>query len=85
MLRLTLFGAVAPMVWGTTYVVTTELLPPGHPMTASVLRALPAGLLLIALTRTWPRQWGRLLVLTALTEIPQFCSSNLPTLGRSAA
>ena len=23
--------------------------------------------------------------LTALTEIPQFCSSNLPTLGRSAA
>ena len=24
-------------------------------------------------------------MLTALTEIPQFCSSNLPTLGRSAA
>ena len=24
-------------------------------------------------------------LVTALTEIPQFCSSNLPTLGRSAA
>ena len=27
--RLILLGAVAPVVWGTTYVVTTELLPPG--------------------------------------------------------
>ncbi|MDI6103739.1 EamA family transporter [Actinoplanes sp. NEAU-A12] len=47
--------ALAPMVWGTTYVVTTEMLPPGHPLFAALLRALPAGLIAIALTRTLPR------------------------------
>ena len=50
--------ALAPMVWGTTYVVTTELLPPGHPLFAALVRALPAGLIAIALTRTLPnRTW----------------------------
>ncbi|MEU1792596.1 EamA family transporter, partial [Streptomyces sparsogenes] len=29
--------ALAPLVWGTTYVVTTELLPPGHPLFAGLL------------------------------------------------
>ncbi|WP_022884499.1 EamA family transporter [Glaciibacter superstes] len=53
-LRITLLTAVAPLVWGTTYVVTTELLPPGHPLFASFLRALPAGLLAIALSRALP-------------------------------
>lgn len=32
--RTTLLTAIAPAVWGTTYVVTTELLPPGHPLFA---------------------------------------------------
>lgn len=59
-------GAVAPIVWGTTYIVTTEFLPPGHPMTAAVLRALPAGVLLLLFTRRWPSRWGRLLILSAL-------------------
>lgn len=59
-------GAIAPVVWGTTYVVTTELLPSGHPMTAAAVRAIPAGLLLIAGTCAWPKAWGRLLVLSAL-------------------
>ena len=44
--------ALAPLSWGTTYLVTSELLPPGRPLLAAVLRALPAGLLLLALTRT---------------------------------
>ncbi|MCE7002360.1 EamA family transporter [Kibdelosporangium philippinense] len=43
------------MVWGTTYVVTTELLPLGHPLFAGLLRALPAGLIALAITRTMPR------------------------------
>ncbi|MFD4430466.1 EamA family transporter, partial [Nocardia sp. NPDC058497] len=46
--------ALAPAAWGTTYVVTTELLPPGHPVFAGLLRALPAGLIALALTRTLP-------------------------------
>ncbi|WP_436969622.1 EamA family transporter [Kitasatospora cineracea] len=56
------------MVWGTTYVVTTELLPPGHPMFAALLRALPAGLIALAVTRTLPRGrwWGRAAVLGVL-------------------
>lgn len=57
----TLLTALAPLSWGTTYVVTTELLPPGHPLLAGVLRALPAGLIALALTRTLPRGtwWGK--------------------------
>ena len=46
--------ALAPAVWGSTYVITTELLPDGYPMTVAMLRALPAGILLLMLTRTLP-------------------------------
>ncbi|MBC7633576.1 EamA family transporter [Aeromicrobium sp.] len=52
--RITMLTAIVPAVWGTTYIVTTELLPPGHPLFASLMRALPAGLLAIALTRVLP-------------------------------
>ncbi|MEU7479542.1 EamA family transporter [Lentzea sp. NPDC042327] len=51
----TAFAAFAPVVWGSTYVVTTELLPAGHPLFAGLLRALPAGLVALAFTRTLPR------------------------------
>ncbi|WP_433554538.1 EamA family transporter [Micromonospora zamorensis] len=44
-----------------TYVVTTELLPPSHPLFAGLLRALPAGLVALAVTRTLPKGawWGK--------------------------
>jgi probable blue pigment (indigoidine) exporter len=60
--------ALTPVVWGTTYAVTTEFLPPGRPLLAGVLRALPAGLLLLAVTRRLPRGswWWRSAVLGAL-------------------
>jgi probable blue pigment (indigoidine) exporter len=60
--------ALAPAAWGTTYIVTTELLPPGRPLLAGVLRALPAGLVLLAITRQRPAGawWGRALVLGTL-------------------
>ncbi|MEU7315675.1 EamA family transporter [Streptomyces sp. NPDC007083] len=60
--------ALAPASWGTTYVVTTELLPPGHPLFAGLLRALPAGLLALALTRVLPRGhwWWKAVVLGTL-------------------
>ena len=63
-----LVTALTPMTWGTTYAVTTELLPPGRPLLAGVLRALPAGLLLLALTRRLPSGswWWRSAVLGAL-------------------
>lgn len=60
--------ALAPAVWGTTYFVTTEYLPPDRPLLAGLLRALPAGLLLVAVTRRLPRGdwWWRSLVLGTL-------------------
>lgn len=51
-----LLTALAPAVWGSTYFVTTEWLPEGHPMTLAMLRALPAGMLLLAIARQWPRR-----------------------------
>lgn len=64
----TVLTALAPASWGTTYVVTTELLPAGHPLFAGLLRALPAGLIAMALTRTLPRGlwWGKAAVLGVL-------------------
>ncbi|MCT8328197.1 DMT family transporter [Albidovulum sediminis] len=63
-----LFTSLAPAVWGSTYLVTTEALPAGHPVTLAALRALPAGLLLLALTRCLPpRAWlGRAFLLGSL-------------------
>lgn len=66
-LRDTLLTAIAPAVWGSTFIVTTELLPPNHPLTAAAIRALPAGLFMLALTRTLPQgHWWRLIVLSLL-------------------
>jgi probable blue pigment (indigoidine) exporter len=53
-----LFTALAPAIWGSTYLVTTEALPAGYPVTLAALRALPAGLLLLMITRCLPpRAW----------------------------
>lgn len=67
-LRETLLTAIAPAVWGTTYIVTTEFLPEGYPLFASLMRALPAGLLAIALTQTLPQGawWWKSAVLGVL-------------------
>lgn len=51
---LLLLTALAPISWGTTYLVTTELLPAGHPLLAGLLRSLPAGLIALAIGRTLP-------------------------------
>jgi probable blue pigment (indigoidine) exporter len=60
--------ALAPVIWGSTYIVTTELLPPDRPFTAAWLRCLPAGLLLTLLAWRLParKSWLRLAVLSAL-------------------
>ncbi|KLN46361.1 ABC transporter permease [Providencia rettgeri] len=62
------FTALAPIVWGSTYLVTTEMLPAGIPLTLAVLRALPAGLLLILVLRKLPEGiwWLRVVILGVL-------------------
>jgi probable blue pigment (indigoidine) exporter len=69
--RLTLdvcLTALAPAVWGSTYLVTTELLPPDRPLLAATLRSLPAGLVLLAIGRALPQGqwWWRAVVLGVL-------------------
>ena len=63
-----LITAIAPAIWGSTYLVTTELLPQNYPLTVAMLRALPAGLLILLLVRQIPNGiwWGRVLVLGGL-------------------
>ncbi|MFH7108120.1 EamA family transporter [Achromobacter xylosoxidans] len=62
-----LLTATAPAIWGSTYVVTTLMLPQGYPLTVAMLRALPAGLLLLAVRQIphgiW---WLRSAILGAL-------------------
>ncbi|MEO0739721.1 MAG: EamA family transporter [Cyanobacteria bacterium J06649_12] len=60
--------SMAPIAWGTTYIVATEFLPPEHPLLVAAFRALPIGLLLTLALRKLPHGiwWWRMLVLGAL-------------------
>ncbi|WP_274558489.1 EamA family transporter [Streptomyces spiramyceticus] len=60
--------ALAPISWGSTYAVTTEFLPPDRPLFTGLIRALPAGLMLLAIGRTLPRGawWWKAAALGAL-------------------
>lgn len=63
-----LVTAIAPAIWGSTYLVTTELLPDGYPLTVAMLRGLPAGLVLLLVVRRLPCGiwWPRTFLLGAL-------------------
>lgn len=63
-----LLTSLAPAIWGSTYIVATEFLPPDRPFTAALIRVLPAGILLLLLTRRLPafRETGRLVIISAL-------------------
>jgi probable blue pigment (indigoidine) exporter len=61
-------AAVAPIAWGTGYYVTDTYLPPGRPLFGAAVRALPFGLMLLALrpgllSGSW---WWRTVLLGAL-------------------
>ena len=67
-LKPTLATALPPVLWGSTYLLAGEVLASSGPLTLAALRTLPAGLLLVAITRfRLPSMgWRRLLVLSAL-------------------
>ena len=70
---ITLQTAGAPAAWGTTYWITTELLPPDRPLLAAAGRALPAGVALaIATRRLPPAGWGARLAALATLNVGLF-------------
>lgn len=74
-LTLTLLTALAPAVWGSTYLVTTEMLPAGHPFFAGLVRALPGGLLALLIVRRLPRgHWWWKIGITGVLNIGVFFS-----------
>lgn len=71
--RAFLLTAFAPAAWGTTYLVTERLLPPDRPLLSATLRALPTGLVLLAVTRRLPsREWWWRAFLLGLCNIGMF-------------
>jgi probable blue pigment (indigoidine) exporter len=60
--------ALTPIVWGTTYFVTTEFLPPGRPLFGAMMRALPVGLLILLYAGKLPegKWWYRVFILGGL-------------------
>lgn len=63
-----LITALTPVIWGTTYFVTTEFLPADRPLLAGFIRAFPAGLMLLAWFRVLPSGawWWKSIVLGVL-------------------
>ena len=60
-------AALAPVIFGTTYLLTSDFLPPGRPLLAALMRSLPTGLVLIIGTRPPNRRWLlRLAILSVL-------------------
>ena len=60
-------AALTPIIFGTTYLLTTEFLPPGRPLLAALMRSLPTGLVLIIGSPIPPRRWmARFFVLSVL-------------------
>ncbi|MCL3861213.1 EamA family transporter [Actinotalea sp. K2] len=54
-IRWALITAIAPITWGASYLVTRQLLPADSALWGAAIRALPAGLVLLLITRTLPR------------------------------
>lgn len=60
--------ATAPLIWGSTYLVTTEFLPPDVPLLSATLRTLPVGLLMLLCLCQLPAKgwWGKIFLLGML-------------------
>ena len=65
---LILLTAIAPTLWGTTYIITTELLPADRPFIAAFFRLFPAGVILLLISRHLPKrqEWLRIIILAIL-------------------
>ena len=63
-----LVTSIAPLTWGTNYLLTTHALAPDRPLLDSVVRSLPVGLVIVVLSRQLPKGswWWKSAVLALL-------------------
>ena len=61
-----LLAAITPVIFGTTYLLTTNFLPPGRPLLIALGRSLPTGLVLIIGSKLPPRDWWLRFVILSL-------------------
>lgn len=63
-----LITSIAPLIWGSTYLVTTQWLPENSPLLASAVRSLPVGIVLVLVSRQWLKGdwWWKAFVLGML-------------------
>lgn len=69
-------AVITPIVFGTTYLLTTEFLPPDRPLLAALMRSLPTGLALVIGSRVPPPGWRLRFVALSL----MLCSAFFPLL-----
>ncbi|MDQ1482943.1 MAG: putative blue pigment (indigoidine) exporter, partial [Actinomycetota bacterium] len=68
------FAVLTPIIFGTTYLLTTQFLPAGRPLLAATMRSLPTGIVLIMGGLIPPPGWRlRFLALSVL-----YCSLFFP-------
>jgi probable blue pigment (indigoidine) exporter len=68
-----LVTAIAPIAWGSTYIVTEQFLPPDRPLFAATVRALPVGLVLLAARHRLPSgEWWWKAIVLGLCNIGMF-------------
>ncbi|MGW9111761.1 DMT family transporter [Microbacterium sp. NPDC055683] len=74
-IRWPLVAAIGPIAFGSTYFVTHEYLPSDSPLWGSAIRALPAGIVLLVVSRRLPTGawWWRSAVLGTLNMGMFFC------------
>jgi probable blue pigment (indigoidine) exporter len=69
-------AVLTPIIFGTTYILTTQFLPPGRPLLIATMRSLPTGVVLVIGSKIPPRGWWwRFLLLSVL-----YCSAFFPLL-----
>ncbi len=57
-LKNTLLTLIAPLLWGSTYMITALFIPINRPIFVALMRGLPIGLILLLYYRKWPqKQW----------------------------
>ena len=65
--RFAYVSALTPLIFGTTYLLTTNFLPPDRPLLAALMRSLPTGIALVIGSKLPNRQWlVRFLILSVL-------------------